>query len=83
MQIQGHSSFAQSRLPWLVTGAALVVYLLTLNRWVSLSSLPVVAGVGSKELTPPISEPLHFLVFLPFRWLLWKTRAEPTIEQLG
>ena len=48
---------------------ALVVYLLTLNRWVSLSSLPTVVEVARKELIPPASQPLRFLVLLPFRWL--------------
>ena len=48
---------------------ALLVYLATLNRWISLTSLPVVAAVSSKEFAPPLTGPVHFLVTLPFRWL--------------
>ena len=69
MENQDRSGFVQARLPLLITAAALVVYLLTLNRWVSLSSLPAVAEIGNTESTPPISQPLRFLVFLPFRWV--------------
>src|SRR5438067_10289026 len=63
------SGFVQSRLPWIVTAVALVVYLLTLNRWCSLSSLAPVVEVARKELIPPASQPLRFLRLLPFRWL--------------
>ncbi|HXT42333.1 MAG TPA: DUF2723 domain-containing protein, partial [Candidatus Angelobacter sp.] len=69
MENQERSGFVQSRLPWLITAAALIVYVLTLNRWVSLSSLPVISNVSSRELVPPIGQPLRFLVLLPFRWL--------------
>ncbi|PYM15349.1 MAG: hypothetical protein DME18_04520 [Verrucomicrobia bacterium] len=74
MENQEQSAFVQSRLPWLITATALVVYALTLNRWVSLSSLPIVAGVARETLAPSINEavgfqPLHFLVLLPFRLL--------------
>ena len=69
METQVRSGFVQSRLPWLIAAAALVVYGLSLNRWASLSSLPNVTGVAARELTPPISEPVRFLLFLPFRWL--------------
>jgi tetratricopeptide (TPR) repeat protein len=63
------SGFAHARLPWLIVAGALIVYVLTVNRWVSLASLPVVAGVASRETVPPLQAPLHFLVTYPFRWL--------------
>src|SRR5213079_1104047 len=63
------SGFVRSRLPWLMAAAALVVYLLTLNRWVSLSSLSLVSTTASKDFTPPVSAPLHFLLTFPVRWL--------------
>lgn len=69
MENQERSVFVQSRLPWIIAAAALLVYLATLNRWISLTSLPVVAAVTSEELTPPLNGPVHFLVTLPFRWL--------------
>src|SRR5213595_3308924 len=69
MENQDKSGFVRSRLPWLMTAAALVVYLLTLNRWVSLSSLSLVSTIASKDFTPPLSAPLHFLLTFPVRWL--------------
>src|SRR6266498_5398945 len=69
METHEKSGFARTRLPWLIVAAALVVYVLTLNRWVSLASLPVIAGVASKDVVPPLNGRLHFLVSLPFRWL--------------
>ena len=69
MENHEKSGFARARLPWLIVIAALIVYVLTLNRWVSLASLPVVASVADKEVVPPLNGPLHFLVNFPFRWL--------------
>jgi tetratricopeptide (TPR) repeat protein len=69
MENQVRSVFVRSRLPWIIATAALLVYLATLNRWISLTSLPVVAAVTSKELAPPLNGPVHFLVTLPIRWL--------------
>src|SRR5438093_8139825 len=69
MENRDKCGFVRSRLPWLMTAAALVVYLLTLNRWVSLSSLSLVFTIASKDFTPPVSAPLHFLLTFPVRWL--------------
>src|SRR5882724_9272983 len=69
MENHERSGFARARLPWLIVVAALMVYVLTLNRWVSLASLPVVAGVASQEVAPPLNALLHFLLSFPFRWL--------------
>ncbi len=69
MENHEKSGFAHARLPWWIVGAALIVYVLTLNRWVSLASLPVVAGISSPNSAPPLSAPLHFLVTFPFRAL--------------
>ena len=49
MENREKSGFAHARLPWLIVVAALMVYVLTLNRWVSLASLAVVAGVANPE----------------------------------
>src|SRR2546426_2210375 len=75
MANQERSVFVQSRLPWLIAAGALLVYLLTLNHWVSLSSLRVVASLSAKDWLPPINRPLHFLLTLPFRWLPPVSRA--------
>src|SRR5881394_3642055 len=69
MENHEKSGFARARLPLLIIVAALMVYVLTLNRWVSLASLPVVANITSQETAPPLNAPLHFLLTLPFRWL--------------
>jgi tetratricopeptide (TPR) repeat protein len=69
MEIRDKSGFARSRLPWLIVVAAFTVFLFTLNRWVSLASLPVVASVASKEAAPPLNGPLQYLLTFPFRWL--------------
>src|SRR5262245_60310891 len=69
MENHEKSGFARVRLPWLIIAGALIVYVLTLNRWVSLASLPVVAGVATKEAVPPLQAPVHFVVTFPFRWL--------------
>ena len=69
MENREKSGFAHARLPWLIVVAALMVYVLTLNRWVSLASLAVVAGVANPEAALPLNAPLHFLWTFPFRWL--------------
>jgi tetratricopeptide (TPR) repeat protein len=62
-------SFTQTGLPWAIAAAALLLYLITLNRWVSLESLPYVAKVTGWDWTVPYQNPLFFLVTYPFRWL--------------
>ena len=69
MEERDRPSFVQSRLPWLVAAGALLVYFLTLNRWVSLASLATVGSLTTPEIMPPLDRPLHFLVTYPFRWL--------------
>ncbi|HOX56315.1 MAG TPA: tetratricopeptide repeat protein [Candidatus Paceibacterota bacterium] len=61
--------FVPALLPWLVAAGALVVYLITLNRWVSLSSLQQVASVSGWTWQPEVYGPLFWLVTYPFRWL--------------
>lgn len=62
-------------LPWLVMGVALVVYLVTLNHWISLGGLSTVAKVSGWTWQPDVSGPLYWLVTLPLRWL--PTRMVP------
>lgn len=62
-------TFARSRLPWLVAAAALLLYLVTLNRWLQLTSLPLVARVAGWDPSPNLSAPLWFLFTLPARLL--------------
>lgn len=62
-------SFTQSGLPWAVAAGALLLYLVTLNRWVTLDSLPYVAKVTGWDWTLPYQTPLFFLLTYPIRWL--------------
>ena len=55
-------SFVLAYLPWLVAAGALVVFFLTLNRWVSLTNLPLTAQVTGWEWRPPLLAPLLFVV---------------------
>ncbi len=48
---------------------ALVLYLVTLNHWVSLSSLHQVAKVSGWIWQPELSAPAFWLVTYPFHWL--------------
>jgi tetratricopeptide (TPR) repeat protein len=69
--------FVPGLLPWIVAAAALLVYLLTINHWVSFGSLGHVAMVSGwnwhpePELQNPLEwqQPLYWLVTYPFRFL--------------
>src|SRR5205814_10319521 len=69
MENREKSGFAHARLPWLIVVAALMVYVLTLNRRVSLASLAVVAGVANPEAALPLNAPLPLLWASAFRCL--------------
>ena len=68
-QTDARKGFVPRFLPWLLAAAALVVYLLTLNRWVSLFNLGFVAKISGWTWQPEASNPVSFLVTYPFRWL--------------
>ncbi len=57
-------------LPWIVAAGALVVYLFTLNRWVTLNSLTTVAKVAGWDWwSLTLQAPLYHLVTSPIRLL--------------
>lgn len=62
-------SFIHTGLPWVVAAVALVLYAITLNRWVSLDSLPFVSKVTGWDWTLPYQTPLFFVLTYPIRWL--------------
>jgi tetratricopeptide (TPR) repeat protein len=68
-QTDPRKHFAARLLPWLLGAAMLAVYLLTLNRWVTLANLYPVARVSRFLWQPELFNPLIGLVTLPFRWL--------------
>jgi hypothetical protein len=63
------SSRVPSLLPWALAAAALIVFLVTLNQWVSLGSLPLVAKVAGWDWVLPHQSPLFFALTYPLRWL--------------
>lgn len=71
MESQKKPSFGwvQNRLPWIVAAAAFLLYLITLNHWVRLESVGLVARLGGWEQAPNLSAPLLFLLTLPVRAL--------------
>lgn len=62
-------SWVISRLPWVIALLALVLFLASLNRWVSIASLPVVAKVTGWDWSPQVNGPLLQLVTFPFKLL--------------
>jgi tetratricopeptide (TPR) repeat protein len=63
------ASFTRTILPWLIAAGAFLLYLVTLNHWTSLASLPLISRISGYLWTPELSAPLHFLVTYPLRWL--------------
>ena len=61
--------FVPRRLPWLLAAAMLLVYWLTLNRWVSLFNVASVAKISGWTWQPEMLNPITFLVTFPLRWL--------------
>ena len=61
--------FVTTVLPWLVGTGGLLVYLFTLNRWVPLNGLGMVARVSGWARQPALSQPLTWAVLYPFGWL--------------
>ena len=61
--------FVQRRLPWVIAGAIMVVYLVTLSTSATFGGLGMLAQVAGWEWRPSINAPLHVLVTLPIRWL--------------
>ncbi len=62
-------SFVSTLLPWIIAGLLAVVYLLTLNHWLSFKNLQAVAQASGQLWSPQVYSPLFALVTSPFRWL--------------
>lgn len=62
-------SFFSRRLPWILAALAAVVYLITLNHWLSPRSLQVFARVTGQVWFTDVSTPVFHLVTTPFGWL--------------
>jgi tetratricopeptide (TPR) repeat protein len=68
-EVRPEKRFVPVLLPWLAAGGALVVYLLTLNHWISLSSLTEVTKLTNRNWQPEVVQPLYFLITSPLRLL--------------
>jgi tetratricopeptide (TPR) repeat protein len=62
-------SFVPLILPWLLGGLMLVVYWLTLNRWITMLNMSQVAQVSGFVWQPQIYGPITYLATLPFKYL--------------
>jgi tetratricopeptide (TPR) repeat protein len=62
-------SFVPDLLPWLIAAGALLVYLFTLNHWVTLGSLNYVSQVAGWSWPQNMLPPLYFVATFPLRWL--------------
>jgi tetratricopeptide (TPR) repeat protein len=69
MHARKNTAFVRDQLPWIVAAVAFLIYLVTLNRWLSLSSLPAVNQLLDPHAAPPLTAPLHFLLTYPLLWL--------------
>lgn len=68
-QTDTRGNFVPRLLPKLLAVVALAVYLLTLNRWVSLFNLESVARTSGWTWAPQVFNPVSFAVAYPFHWL--------------
>jgi len=66
---QINNRFVRQRLPWIIGGAGLLVYLVTVNHWISLASLGTVARTAGLLWQPEPGRPLTLAVLSPFRLL--------------
>lgn len=68
-QTDTRKNFVPRWLPWLLAAGMLLIYWLTLNRWVSLFNIASVAKMSGWTWQPEVLNPVTFLVTYPFRWL--------------
>ena len=61
--------FVTCYLPWLIGLGALLLYLATMSRGATFSSINLVAKTSGWVWQPDLHQPLAFLLFYPFRWL--------------
>ena len=61
--------FAQRRLPWIVAGAALVLYLITLNHSSTVAGITSLAKAAGWDWRANVVAPLQVILTYPIRWL--------------
>src|SRR5262245_29759892 len=62
-------TFVNAALPWFAGGAALLVYLFTINHWISFLSLTTVFRVSGWSWQPQLDQPLTTALLFPLRLL--------------
>lgn len=68
-QTDARRDFTRRALPWVVAAAMFAVYALTLNHWISVFNIDLVANVSGWSWGPQVFNPVFFLVTLPVRLL--------------
>lgn len=68
-EIHKENKFVRNVLPWLVALAAFVIYVGTLNHWVTINSLFQVAKISGWRWQPDLQGPVFWLATYPFHWL--------------
>ena len=66
---QPERGFVRVGLQLAIAAAGLVLYLATLNRWLTFSSLPLATEIGDWRWQPTLQQPVLFLLTWPIRWL--------------
>src|SRR5437667_6727866 len=79
---QSENGFVQRKLPWILAGAALALYLITLTPWITLQGLPVLAKAAGWDWRPDFAAPLTFLITFPVRWfpIAWQPAVASLIS---
>jgi len=63
------SKFVTLLLPWVIGAGGLLLYVMTLNHWVSLHSIGIVARTSGWLWWPQLDQPLTAVLLFPFRFL--------------
>lgn len=66
---QTGNEFVRTKMPWIAAGAMLIIYLVTINQWVSIRSLQFVSKIAGWDWSPLLQWPLFFLATLPLKVL--------------
>jgi tetratricopeptide (TPR) repeat protein len=68
-ELRQEKNFVAQWLPWAVAATTLTLFLITLNRWISTSSVGPVARVSGWLWQPELNAPLYWVLTYPLRWL--------------